>query len=92
MNCNEYYMKNLPERQILRRRAFLHLSGQGLRFRLLVIAVIWLLASDCSFADKVFLIDGDIIEGVITNRTTQLSYWSIATWDEWRFQGAASNP
>ena len=68
MNCNEYYMKNLPERQILRRRAFLHLSGQGLRFRLLVIAVIWLLASDCSFADKVFLIDGDIIEGVITKQ------------------------
>jgi putative salt-induced outer membrane protein YdiY len=61
-------MNNLTEKQILWRRTFSHLTGKGFMFRLLVAAAIWLLTSTCSRADKVALIDGDIIEGVITKQ------------------------
>jgi putative salt-induced outer membrane protein YdiY len=61
-------MKDLIEKQILRRRTFFHLSGQGFMFRLLAAAAIWFMASTSSRADKVFLVDGDVIEGVITKQ------------------------
>jgi len=63
------YGKNNPSgKRILGWRAFFHLSGQVLGLQLLGAAVIWLSASTCSLADKVVLIDGDIIEGTITKQ------------------------
>ena len=63
--CNK---KKLAAKPIPRQKSFLQLSRQALSFRLLMIVTVCLLASNCSFADKVFLIDGDIIEGVITKQ------------------------
>ncbi len=59
---------NSSEERMLGRRASFHLSGQVLGLRLLGAVVIWLSASTCSVADKVVLIDGDIIEGVIAKQ------------------------
>ncbi|MHC4752982.1 MAG: hypothetical protein ACYTFW_24335 [Planctomycetota bacterium] len=68
MYCYVYRRKNLIEGQVLRQRAFFHLSGQVFWFQLLGAVVILLLASTCSLADKIILTDGDILEGVITRQ------------------------
>jgi len=60
--------KQLTDEPMPRKNSFLHVSEKAVRFRLLVIVAIWFLASNCSRADKVFLVDGDIIEGVITKQ------------------------
>lgn len=67
MNFNTY-RKDITETQIFRERTCLLLLEKGFRFRLLLILFVWLLISNCSHADKVFLTDGDIIEGVITKQ------------------------
>ncbi|MFC1604338.1 YdiY family protein [Planctomycetota bacterium] len=63
--CNK---KKLIDKPMPRQKSFFQLSERAVRFQLLVIVAIWFLASNCSPADKVFLIDGDIIEGVITKQ------------------------
>ena len=68
MNCLLFNKKKLTDQPIPRQKSFFQLSERAVRSRLLVIVAIWFLASNCSRADKVFLIDGDIIEGVITKQ------------------------
>jgi RNase P/RNase MRP subunit p29 len=63
MDCHVCHKKNLTDGQMPRQRAFFQLSEQAFRFQLLGAVVIWLLASTCTRADKVVLIDGDTIQG-----------------------------
>ena len=51
-----------------RRRSLFHPSGQTFRLQLLWTMVVCLLIPAYGFADKIFLIDGDIIQGVITKQ------------------------
>jgi len=59
---------NLSEELMIGRRTPFHLSRQMSGLQLLGTVVIWLLASTCSRADKIVLMHGDIIEGVITKQ------------------------
>ncbi|UCC45196.1 MAG: hypothetical protein JSU65_04575, partial [Candidatus Zixiibacteriota bacterium] len=59
---------NLGEVAIIGRGVLLGLSRQGTGLWLLGAVVIWLSAAGYSLADKIVLMDGDIIEGVITKQ------------------------
>jgi len=68
MDYSMYRQKNLIEKWMPEWRALFHLPGQMFRLQLLVTAVIWLITSTCTLADKIVLTDGDVIEGVITKQ------------------------
>jgi RNase P/RNase MRP subunit p29 len=59
----------ISEGPTIERRVLFYLPRQKSRLQLVGAVVIWLLASTCSLADKIVLVDGDTIEGVITKQS-----------------------